>query len=172
MNEIITGSDDCLLPARHQVITWTNAESLYYIFHSWKSAKIVCKMSAILSQPKWMKHPTKEWSKGQTMLPGISFNHSWHLMVHWAQYKSKVNNWAEFQGKDNFPITDKTVVRKSYLENGNFRADSKLAPSQCETSLQSNAVSHWLGAKLESALEFLYWQDITFIFKWHPVYNV
>ena len=32
------------------------------------------------------------------------------------------------------------------------RADSRLAPSQWETSLQSNAVSHWLGASLESAL--------------------
>ena len=35
------------------------------------------------------------------------------------------------------------------------RADSRLAPSQWETSLQSNAVSHWLGANLESAL----WKD-------------
>ena len=32
------------------------------------------------------------------------------------------------------------------------RADSRLAPSQWETSLQSNAVSHLLGANLESAL--------------------
>ena len=31
------------------------------------------------------------------------------------------------------------------------RADSRLSPSQWETSLQSNAVSHWLGANLESA---------------------
>ena len=30
--------------------------------------------------------------------------------------------------------------------------DSRLEPSQWETSLQSNAVSHWLGANLESAL--------------------
>ena len=36
-----------------------------------------------------------------------------------------------------------------------LRDDSRLAPSQWETSLQSNAVSHWLGANLESAL-FLY----------------
>ena len=28
-----------------------------------------------------------------------------------------------------------------------YRADSRLAPSQWETLLQSNAVSHWLGAK-------------------------
>ena len=32
----------------------------------------------------------------------------------------------------------------------NCRADSRFAPSQWETSLQSNAVSHWLGASLES----------------------
>ena len=33
-----------------------------------------------------------------------------------------------------------------------FRADYRLAPSQWEAALQSNAVSHWLGANLESAL--------------------
>ena len=32
------------------------------------------------------------------------------------------------------------------------RADSKLAPSQWKTSLQRNAVSHWLSANLEPAL--------------------
>ena len=32
------------------------------------------------------------------------------------------------------------------------RADSRLVPSQWETSLQSKAVSHWLGTNLESAL--------------------
>ena len=31
-------------------------------------------------------------------------------------------------------------------------ADSRLATSQWEMSLQSNAVSHWLGANLESVL--------------------
>ena len=36
--------------------------------------------------------------------------------------------------------------------NQHHRADSRSAPSQWETSLQSNAVSHWLGANLESAL--------------------
>ena len=33
-----------------------------------------------------------------------------------------------------------------------FRADSRLVPSQWVTSLQSNAISHWLGTNLESAL--------------------
>ena len=35
--------------------------------------------------------------------------------------------------------------------------DSRLAPSQWETSLQSNAVSYWLGANLESALCYGQW---------------
>ena len=34
------------------------------------------------------------------------------------------------------------------------RADSRLAPSQWETSLQSNGVSDWLDANLESALSY------------------
>ena len=37
------------------------------------------------------------------------------------------------------------------------RADSRLAPSQWEKALQSNTLSHWLGANLESAL----WQKNT-----------
>ena len=32
-----------------------------------------------------------------------------------------------------------------------LRADSRLVPSQWETSLQSNGISHWLGVNLESA---------------------
>ena len=33
-----------------------------------------------------------------------------------------------------------------------FRADSRFVPNQWETSLQNNAISHWLGANLESAM--------------------
>ena len=37
-----------------------------------------------------------------------------------------------------------------------IRADSRFATSQWETSLQSNTVSHWLGANLESTLVLFY----------------
>ena len=47
------------------------------------------------------------------------------------------------------------VLLVGYFSNvsvkAHYRADSKFAPSQWETSLQSNAVSHWLGANLKSA---------------------
>ena len=38
-----------------------------------------------------------------------------------------------------------------------IRANARSSPSQWETSLQSNAVSHWLGANLESALHTQIW---------------
>ena len=44
------------------------------------------------------------------------------------------------------------ILEKSDCAVMGPRAGSRLAPSQWETSLQSNAVSHWLGANLESAL--------------------
>ena len=42
-----------------------------------------------------------------------------------------------------------------------YRADHKLAPSQWETSLQSNAVSHWLGANLKhyTYIKSMMWKD-------------
>ena len=44
-----------------------------------------------------------------------------------------------------------------------FRADSRLGARQWETSLQSTAVSHWLGTKLESAL-CLNWKEYHYCF--------
>ena len=46
-----------------------------------------------------------------------------------------------------------------------YMADFRFAPSQWETSLQSNAVSHWLGANLHSALNVYDQQSNNFI--WH-----
>ena len=41
-----------------------------------------------------------------------------------------------------------------------YRADSMLAPGQWETALQSNAVSHWLGANVESNLIYFYFMEM------------
>ena len=46
------------------------------------------------------------------------------------------------------------VSRRTYTRM-KYKADSWLAPSHRETSLQSYAVSHWLDANLESALIFI-----------------
>ena len=49
------------------------------------------------------------------------------------------------------PLSWKTHTHICWLQNIH-RADSRFVPSQWETSLLCNHVSHWLGANLESAL--------------------
>ena len=80
--------------------------------------------------------------------------------------------------KDWFPVLWFPVIWKSYYQEFNMaagtgsqfliligvqkhtpnyyhcRANFKIAPSQWETSLQSNTISHWLGANLESSLHW------------------
>ena len=52
-----------------------------------------------------------------------------------------------------------------------FRADSWFAPSQWETSLQSNTVCHWLGANLESAPDFVLFMIAMNIYLWHKFWR-
>ena len=40
-------------------------------------------------------------------------------------------------------------------QNSEYRANSRLAPSQWEMLLQSNGICHWLGTNLESALDYI-----------------
>ena len=48
----------------------------------------------------------------------------------------------------------KTISNTKWVPTGiQCRADFRLAPSQWETLLQSNTVSHWLGVNIESALQ-------------------
>ena len=51
------------------------------------------------------------------------------------------------------------------------RADSRLPPSQWEPSLQSNAVSHWLGANLDSAL-YPYLPEVNNLTHWGRVTHI
>ena len=57
-----------------------------------------------------------------------------------------------------FPICFMSIGHIAVVELGamTFRADSRLVPSQWDTSLQSNVVCHWLGANLDSALALLW----------------
>ena len=74
------------------------------------------------------------------------------IMAAWATYFVEGNPHA--LQKIHFPgLNDNTISgRESAAICGWYRADSSLASSQSETSLQSNAVSHWIGVNQESAL--------------------
>ena len=52
------------------------------------------------------------------------------------------------QLRPNWPLVELLLQTPNNITG----ADSRFAPSQWETSLQSNDVSDWLGANLESAL--------------------
>ena len=56
------------------------------------------------------------------------------------------------------PVIDLDLVAIGWRH---YRAVPRFAPSQWETSLQSMAVSHWLGANLESALHYIWGQHIS-----------
>ena len=45
------------------------------------------------------------------------------------------------------------ITNVNLVYETDFRADSRLAPSQWETALLCNDISHWLGASLGSALD-------------------
>ena len=51
------------------------------------------------------------------------------------------------------------------------RADSRFAPSQWETALLCNDISHWLGTNLESALLAIWWAYHICILSWWGIYS-
>ena len=102
------------------------------------------------------------------------------LMLMWHHYRSRLASAAEIYGcpnrtkwqifckkklilMRNVPSQICKVFQKLIWNITVFhmlmghRADSRLVPGQWETSLQSNAISHWLGANLESALGLFLW---------------
>ena len=86
------------------------------------------------------------------------------LLTLWAHdtRQTLLTAWALCWWSQTDLTNDAVMGMNDYTRTGNshhlqttgwyLRVDSRLAPSQWETSLQSNAVSHWLGANLESAL--------------------
>ena len=86
----------------------------------------------------------------------ISWSHLYHSTPFTFNFSTKAmraKGWG-FQLPSNISMKHPNdgVVSCCFIHY-RLKADSRLAPSQWETSLQSNVVSHWLGANLESALQ-------------------
>ena len=77
----------------------------------------------------------------------------------WAQCASC--NTAAWIGID---LLNSLVITWSHLKQYS-RADPRFAPSQWETSLLCNDISHWLGASLESALSSMQHRQQSFEFE-------
>ena len=90
---------------------------------------------------------TERNSKHENQSKRAYYHHDW--CYHWhAVYicKAQIGISAVLIPKHLISRSTPTLV-------ANQRADSRFDPSQWKTSLQSNVVSHWLGANLESALQ-------------------
>ena len=79
------------------------------------------------------------------------YNESENLIESYAVHfdingPSNLNEMVSVIGMED--VVSHASVRDTWRQTYITRADSRLAPSQWETSLQSNAVSHWLGANL------------------------
>ena len=75
-------------------------------------------------------------------------------MLGWLDLQNKPQSYSKYTH-----FLSRKCISKCLLQNLRHfvqasSADSRLASSQWETSLQSNAVSHWLGANLESSQGF------------------
>ena len=123
----IIGSDNGLSPSRRQAIIWTNAGILL-----------------IRNKLQWnLNRNSNIFIEENTFEIGV-----WKMAailsrpqcVNWPGWEFTLG-WVYW----NLPMVNDAVVL-------GCRARSRLAPSQWETWLQCNAVSHWLGANLKSAL--------------------
>ena len=77
-----------------------------------------------------------------------------YITVIYSQHTSCVlcSAVADAKGYDAWAPVCQTGSISGQCISSDFRADSRFAPSQRETALLCNDVSHWLGASLESAL--------------------
>ena len=77
-----------------------------------------------------------------------------HLRIIWVGIGRPQRNGTSNKGENNVPHRrQKLHIINPLLRLWHIRADSRLTSNQRETSLQSNAVSHWPGANLESGLQ-------------------
>ena len=77
-------------------------------------------------------------------------SHQWNSKQSAIYFIQEIRSNYEWISSGKCRLFFKALLYK--MINVYCRADSRLAPSQWETSLQSNAVSHWLCTKLEPAL--------------------
>ena len=126
-HQAITQTDTDLLSElkwNRNKLLWNLNQITDIIFQKNSFEKVACKMAAIL----FRSHCVKRFSLDTKAW----LCNSWMLSFHpgWSPERRQLCRYPANM----------------------FRVDSRLAPSQWETALLCNAVSHWLSASLESAL--------------------
>ena len=83
---------------------------------------------------------------------GIIFIKQYTSEIYWFGYQSSAILRCYIKLKHFFCVIISYTINNFIPNKATPRADSIFAPSQWETALLCNNVSHWLGASLQSAL--------------------
>ena len=75
---------------------------------------------------------------------------SYYCIIHQGWDITRLEWWCI--GTRGVDIREASLQQEIIFIKSLIRADSRFAPNQWETALRCNAISHWLGASLESAL--------------------
>ena len=131
-----------------------NKKKICYFFQENTVDNIICKMSCVLNVWMWRQrapgkpapraHPAKYQIRWFRSI--CNKNHRWNSIELSTSVSSGTVVWV-----GDYAQTTKTSVRYILRESPSITADSMLAPSQWETALLNNDVSHGLGASIESA---------------------
>ena len=192
INWVSIGSDNGLLPIQHQAIkqmlgyfNWTLRNKLHWNFnqnikifiHEKAFENIVCEMAAILSRGRWVNAvclyiiPKVK----PVVLNGLSLYDYFSFRMAGIDFILLIR--PQLANELVLPcllpiITLQFQVWGANLVQGMiYRADSRFAASQWETSLQSNAISHWLGTNLQSALIYIIPKVIYFVLYGFTLYD-
>ena len=122
---------------------------------------VICKCQPFCSGLNTLRSRQNGWHFADNIFQHNFFNEKWLQGSNW-QYTSfgSDDGLAPFRWQATIWTNDDIIHWCIYVSPGFNelmgwifpRANSSFAPSQWETALQSNAVSHWLGTNLESAL--------------------
>ena len=164
----ITGPDNGLSPGWRQAIIWTNAGILLIRTLGTNFSKILIKINTFSLKKMHLKMSSGRWLPsclGLNVLKAIQ-----GIKVRFAFDCTPLNSVIlaclacgcryifryliiPIKARDLISLSIYWDIVHMLISNKyTKKADSRLAPSQWETPLQGNAVSHWLIENLESAL--------------------
>ena len=113
-------------------------------------------------RPRWLRYDSLPGGTKPLPKPMVTSHQQGPATFTWRQCHTRHQSSTEISLKITSLKFHSNLLGTDGLKNDEIfygiccRADSRHAPRQWETSLQSNAVSHWLSANLESAIYCIY----------------
>ena len=153
---LLANKPNITYPYRHAhtspIELWTSNQLVWYTL---LSPAVVKSYLGTILQTTWYSKPLKIWT--WFILLHVVMVTRWFNVIH-LPISLRVTSlalWLSYDCSSVSEVTLNDMGKTDWYKTTTkriIRADSRLAPSQRETLLQSNAISHWLGTNLESTL--------------------